>query len=772
MKNLSKPITTNTSMMQKRNETYVELKFWKKGLNVQITALTLSIVMGASIILGAFALVVFYGYSKEQFLARNQEKATFISNEIEHFLSHALEVTGAIASDPSIRSFNRTTIQNDLAKLYQIGKEFDGMSIIDTKGTIIAFMPLKPGVVGMDLSERDYVKRVLSTGQSFISEPFAAQTGNTIVVIAQPVKNQQGQTIGALAGSINLIQGTRFFSFSLGNEKDSGMIVQIISKTGKIIYHPDTKMIFKDTDQISILQEIQNGKSGALTTNYNNKPFLTGYGLVKDRGWGVLVQYLANEAFQPLSNLRNVMILIIVFICLLVFAVAYLQSKAITRPLQVLMDGVKRVAEGDYSFNVDVKSQNEIGSLARSFNSMVERIREMREDILTKKEALEKANAELTVMAITDGLTKLYNHRYFQDCLSSAISIAEEEKKAVTLMMVDIDHFKYYNDLFGHQAGDKLLKELAQLLINELGPNDMVARYGGEEFTVILYDANNVRGLEAAEKIRTAVELFPFIGRHEQPTGNITVSIGVASYPENAKNKEELIKLADEALYKAKCCSRNKVELYFSVLDELKKDADQSESELINSIKMLIRIINAKDKYTYGHSERVGRYAVWIAEKLGMSNDEIKTIKMGSFLHDIGKIEISRGILMKKGSLSDDEYDIIKKHPFWGAGIIKAIESLNPTLPIIKYHHERFDGNGYPKGLKGMQIPLHARILAVADSFDAMTSNRPYRNRMSMDEAIIEMERCAGYQFDPEIVKVFLTVMEEQKEETKQTAVN
>jgi HD-GYP domain-containing protein (c-di-GMP phosphodiesterase class II) len=260
------------------------------------------------------------------------------------------------------------------------------------------------------------------------------------------------------------------------------------------------------------------------------------------------------------------------------------------------------------------------------------------------------------------------------------------------------------------------------------------------------------------------VASFPFSGREKQPGGKITVSIGVASYPENAKTKEELVRLADEALYKAKSCSRNKVELYFSVLDELKQDLDQSEAELVNSTKMLIRIINAKDKYTFGHSERVGRYAVWIAEKIGLPIDEIKTIKIGAFLHDIGKIEIGSEVLNKRGRLTEAEFAVIQNHPVWGAGIIKAVDCLNHTIPLILYHHEKFDGSGYPAGIRGAHIPLPARILAVADSFDAMTSNRPYGERKTITEAVEELKKGAGMQFDPAIVDTFLQVLADQNE--------
>ncbi len=740
-----------------------ELKSWLKGLNKEILALTLSVALGASFILGVSALLVFYQQSREQVLDRNREIAGYISNEINVRMSRALDAGSLLAMDPAIREMDPDMIQQELLRLFSVIRIFDGIALTDSTGKMVAFFPDNPGIIGMDLSKRSWVREVLRTGGQFISEPYIAATGNNVVVTATPVTDNAGNIIGVIGGSMDLKKSTKFSTIISSKSYNPEMVIQVIGSNGMIIYNTDRDLIMKKAEPNAVTEALFAGQAGSSTMEIGGEPYLIGYAPVEKLGWGVVVSYPAKAAFRSAVYLRNLIAIITVLLSIIISCIVYRESKAITKPLEKLMEGVKRVADGDYHFNVNVSSNNEIGVLADSFNAMVERIKDMREDILEKQEKLEKANIELQVMAITDGLTKLYNHRYFQDCLGKAVSIAEQEGKSVTLMILDIDHFKYYNDLFGHQAGDKLLEELAQLLIRELGPNDMVARYGGEEFTVILYDSDNRNGMLIAEKIRAAVEAFPFPGREQQPDGKVTVSIGVASFPENAKNKEELVRLADEALYKAKSCSRNKVELYFSVLDDLKHDLNKSEAELINSIKMLVRIINAKDKYTFGHSERVGRYAVSIAEAMGLPPEEVKTIRMGAFLHDVGKIEISRGILMKKGPLTEEEFETVRQHPIWGAGIIKAVESLHPTLPLIKYHHERFDGTGYPLGLKGKQIPLHARIMAVADSFDAMTSNRPYTKSKNLNEALDELRRCAGTQFDHEVVEVFLGILQEEK---------
>ena len=736
---------------------------WAKGLNRQILLLTLCVGVAASVIMGTLALWVFYKYSKEQVLLNNFHAVQEISNQVDMLMSFSLDHISAVAKDKTIGQMELPQAQIELNQLFSMSKVFDGMSLLDEKGRVIASAPFDPNMVGLDLSDRQVFNQVTANRQPFVSEPLKGVAGNNVIVLASPIIGEDGRIRGVLAGSLNLVTGNKLVMDTINEMKDRGRI-RLISKHGKIIFDPRKQLIMEQAEATPAVRNVLDGQKGSTTSTINGKAYFVSYTTIPKLGWGAIIEYPEDSAFKSAIFLRNLMIMVTAFICMLVFFVTYFESKAITRPLQVLLEGVKRVAEGDYHFNVNVKTHNEIGVVAAAFNSMVERIKIMREDTLRKKEELEKANIELEVMAITDGLTKLYNHRYFQDCLEKAVAIAQLEGNSVTLMMLDIDHFKYYNDLFGHRTGDKLLEELSQLLIRELGPNDMVARYGGEEFTIILYGTDNTNSLQIAEKLRIAVQSFPFPGREQQPEGKITVSIGVASYPENAKTKEELVKLADEALYKAKSFSRNKVELYFSVLDELKQDLNQSEADLLNSTNMLIRIINAKDKYTFGHSERVGRYAVWIAEKMGLPVDEIKTIKIGAFLHDIGKIEIGADVLTKRGRLTEEEFKLIKKHPFWGAGIIRAVDSLKNTLPLIMYHHEKFDGSGYPKGLRGVHIPLHARILSVADSFDAMTSNRPYGKRKTVTKAVEELKRCAGTQFDPDIVKAFLEVLHKQNE--------
>jgi len=369
----------------------------------------------------------------------------------------------------------------------------------------------------------------------------------------------------------------------------------------------------------------------------------------------------------------------------------------------------------------------------------------------------------ITQLAIFDGLTEVYNHRHFYDYLKTIISEARQSNSSVSLLILDIDNFKHYNDMFGHQQGDAALRKIADILKENTRSQDFIARYGGEEFAIILPGVPEKNAFAIAERIRSVIEQTHFEGEEYQPNGTLTVSIGVSSFPEKAHNDTELVKSADDALYRAKFFNKNRVETYFSILQELKDDISEKDITLLTSIKTLISVINVKDRYTYGHTERVVMYAQLIGEKLRLSEDDMKTLKYGAYLHDIGKINIPEQILNKKMPLTSYEWEVLKQHPVSGVEIISPVEGLAKVKPVILYHHEHYDGNGYPSGLKGEEIPYLARIMTVVDSFDAMTSNRVYKPKKSFEESIEELRRCKGTQFDPEITEVFIEVLKENR---------
>jgi len=381
---------------------------------------------------------------------------------------------------------------------------------------------------------------------------------------------------------------------------------------------------------------------------------------------------------------------------------------------------------------------------------------------ITERKVIEE---RLQGLAVRDGLTGLYNHRYLKERLYEEVERASREGVSLAFMIMDIDNFKYCNDQFGHLMGDEILKAFSKILKEKVRQYDIIGRYGGDEFAVILPRTDSKVTYDVAERLRLAIEEYPFPYKEKMLEGKLTVSVGIAVYPKNTTNCWDLIKLADEAMYEAKRTSKNKVELYFSVFKDFQKELDESEQSMVGNVKTMLALINSKDRYTYRHSEQVVYYAELISAEMGLPAEEVKNIKMAGFLHDIGKIEISQETLNKIEPLTSEEWALIRRHPSWGANIIRPFSSLNHLVPLILHHHERHDGKGYPFGLSGENISLGARIIAVADSLDAMTTERPYKRAKTFEEAVEELKRGAGTQFDPKVINAFLQVLDRKMNE-------
>jgi diguanylate cyclase (GGDEF)-like protein/putative nucleotidyltransferase with HDIG domain len=368
-------------------------------------------------------------------------------------------------------------------------------------------------------------------------------------------------------------------------------------------------------------------------------------------------------------------------------------------------------------------------------------------------------NAQLYSMAKEraniDELTGLFNHRYFHQRLDEEIARSSRFGEVFSLLIMDLDFFKSYNDINGHQYGDEILKKVGAIIKNSIRNIDMAFRYGGDEFAIILPQTATDGAMKLTDRIHQLLEESD--DRKNMPT---TCSIGIASWPTDGVMHEEIIQAADNALYSAKEDGRNRTTDASQLgLLRSKSTSNDANGMILSTIYALAATVDAKDHYTFGHSKKVSKYATDIAAALGFTQERIATIRTAGLLHDIGKIGVSDQILSKTGILSEEEWEIVHAHPTMGVSIIKHVEKIKDCLAAVQYHHERYDGQGYPTGLKGNNIPLDARILAIADSYDAMTSARPYRQPLTPSQAIKEIIHCSGTQFDPEIVTVFAKMM-------------
>ncbi|WP_458406888.1 diguanylate cyclase domain-containing protein [Anaerotignum sp.] len=367
-----------------------------------------------------------------------------------------------------------------------------------------------------------------------------------------------------------------------------------------------------------------------------------------------------------------------------------------------------------------------------------------------------------------DELTGLLNRKYFYETLEEEVE--KNKHLSLSLLMVSIDDFKLYNQLYGTEEGDKALKYVAAVLQACVGENGYVARYNGKEFAVILPQFDILAAKNMANNIRMQIMDINKQNRGQMYRQKaLTASVGICSIPYAASNMKQLMDNADMALYQAKHTGKNKVVIYSigEVEDARANHLDNGTgyregiySEYASTIYALTAAIDTKDHYTFNHSKNVAEYATKLAKAYGLNNESVSIIHEAALLHDIGKIGIPEHILNKPGRLEAEEYEVMKEHVENSIGIIRHLPSLDYVIPAVIGHHERWDGRGYPRRIAGEDIPLSARILCIADSFDAMVSRRSYKDAYDTERALSIVRNEAGRQFDPQLAELFVTLVE------------
>jgi diguanylate cyclase (GGDEF)-like protein len=363
-------------------------------------------------------------------------------------------------------------------------------------------------------------------------------------------------------------------------------------------------------------------------------------------------------------------------------------------------------------------------------------------------------NARLYEQARTladhDPLTELLHHRGMQDRLSIELKRAQRTEARLALLMIDIDKFKSFNDTYGHPAGDRVLKTVASALRRVARDTDVVGRYGGDEFCAILPDTDVEAAWKFAGRLVDEVNCRHF-EVEDGRTVPIDLSIGVAVFPDDAQRREDLIQAADESLYvKKRAAAMGPA------------NVPQTTGLLIGNVDPFSGLISAianSGLYARSHMLNCNRLAAAFADTAGLDETDRDTLLQAAALLDLGELAIPRGLLGKPGRLSEAEFEIVKTHAHVGANILKMMAGCEPVAYAVQHHHERFDGSGYPDGLSGQQIPLVSRVLALIDSYVAMTSDRPHRRALSPEQAITEIESAAGTLYDPTLVKIFLKVV-------------
>lgn len=386
-------------------------------------------------------------------------------------------------------------------------------------------------------------------------------------------------------------------------------------------------------------------------------------------------------------------------------------------------------------------------------------------------EQLKKASRHLKELSIHDDLTRLFNHKYMDEILSTEIKKANRYKRALGLVLVSIKNFSMINEQAGHHEGDRVLQKTADVIRSIIRSVDIPTRYGDNEFAILLPESDETATSAVAKRIQETLACVEVATKD----GDFPVitNCGVATLALDVQTKEDLLRTATAALQEAKRSQNNSIctsseitarhlevrenrQLIEHLHERLLRLTSEVERNYFYSVMKIIGELPHVKRLLIPHSERVAFFAQRIAESLGLSEAEIRSIHRAGLLHDAGKLAIDSEILSKSEMLSKPENDLIRQHPVFAMQILGSTPFVSSELPAILHHHERMDGKGYPEGLLGESIPLHARIIAIAEAWDTMITPQPYRiEPLSLDRALLELKKSAGTQFDSELVDKF-----------------
>lgn len=590
-----------------------------------------------------------------------------------------------------------------------------------------------------DLRTRPWYTKAVIEKKLIYTEAFVnASKDKLIITIAKPVYDSDKQFLGVIAGDVSIQSILSIVKDKKIGEKDYSFL---IDGKGNILAHPnyeyDLNSKLKNIYDISpeIYQQMVQNKQGTLKISMDGIEGYLAYQQIENTDWKIgsfipLDEYVKSEAL-----FLRILIITLISSLGIFLIILGLEKKYIINPILALDKDVQGIdIENNTAYRVPIREKDPFTVLRKSINNVLDttqdffsRLEADEEELRAANEELESTFKQVEYLSYHDQLTGLYNRRFFEEELKR---LDIQRNLPITIVMADVNGLKLTNDAFGHTIGDELLNKVAEVIKSACRADDIIARLGGDEFVILLPKTDRYEAEQIVRRIKSLClkEKVSFL--------DLSVSFGWETKTQEDEEIHEILKKAEDYMYKKKLF--------------------ESPSTRGKTIEVIIHTLYEKNKTEEQHSHQVANLCKSIGKALQLSEGEINELETVGLLHDIGKIAIEESILNKLNKLTDEEWAEIKRHSEIGYRILSSVNEMAEMAEYVLTHHERFDGNGYPKGLKGKEIPLQARIIAIADAYDAMTSKRSYRDTLTKEAAVEELKNNAGTQFDPELVKIFI----------------
>lgn len=704
----------------------------------------------ASILVGVVASAVAVYFLRDLTTKWVTEVATAttanVVDQYERSAEQMLRVASIAAESPQLQDAidsGDPTALHSAAVAGNVALDFDSLAVLDASGTVVA----SSGQSSLPTGTAP-LPEVAAAGVGSLRRPYATFTelnGQPAMTVFRPVQAARGgQYTIALSRLINNrfleriagSSGAAYFFFDPDKQLTATALPSEMDSAERTLFR--TSLVSNTAVLKDAVDSVKGDATGSVRLRLNGVPYQALAREVRapdlpDGSPGVLGGYMVGIVSQQVSDQasRTTTNLILIWSVIAVVALVGLGgwvARAVSNPLVELAAGARRIADGDFSTKVNVNGTNEIATLAATFNEMTDSLSE-RSDSLTKK-VLELAT--LYEMSRALGAT-LDMDDLLGSVLDSALRIFDLDLGYVTLREKDTRELSIRAARGADEAATAAVRSsMSEWVVREGRP--------------LIFNPDPAAGAGRIDVVTGAKAALcvPMVSA-EGTIGSITVGSGDLTYRFNSDDVRLLSTIANHVTI-----AIGNIELFTSL-----------QEAYLATVRSLAAAVDAKDAYTRGHSDHVAGYATLIAERMGLSHEQRIALEMAAYLHDIGKIGVKEEILLKPGALTSDEMDQMRHHPLIGANILKPITFPWAITPVVRHHHEHYDGTGYPAGLTGEEIPLLARILTAADSYDAMTADRPYRAGRSSNAAIEEMRRCSGTQFDPRVVEALAEIVEE-----------